>query len=137
MSEVLGRNYRPGEDIVREGEVGDCMYVIQEGEADVFKRIDGISTLVDSMGTGDLFGEIAILEQTVRSSTVRARTPLKAITLDRSTFLRRVQEDPALALNVLRVMAGRVRRLDDEIARLKQELSAAQSGPHGQDLHGS
>ena len=128
MNEVLGRVYQPGEDIVREGEVGDCMYVIQEGEADVLKLIDGQTALVDSMGAGDLFGEIAIVEQTKRSSTVRARTPVKAITIDRGTFLRRVQEDPALALNVLRVMAGRVRRLDDEIARLKQALETAKAG---------
>ncbi len=123
MSDVLGRIYQPGEDIVREGEAGDCMYVIQQGEADVLRRLDGAQTVVDRMGAGDIFGEIAIVEETVRTSTVRAATEVHAITVDRETFLRRVREDPTLALNVLRVVAGRVRRLDSEIARLKQELA--------------
>ncbi len=123
MSEVLGRVYQPGEDIVREGEAGDCMYVIQQGEADVIRSLEGVQTVVDRMVAGDIFGEIAIVEKTQRTSTVRAVTEVHAITVDRETFLRRVKEDPTLALNVLRVVAGRVRRLDSEIARLKQELA--------------
>lgn len=123
MSDVLGRVYQPGEDIVREGEAGDCMYVIQQGEAEVLRGSDGAQTVVDRMGEGDIFGEIAIVEKTVRTSTVRAVTEVHAITVDRETFLRRVKEDPTLALNVLRVVAGRVRRLDSEIARLKRELA--------------
>ena len=122
MSDVLGRVYQPGQDIVREGEAGDCMYVIQQGEAEVLRGPDGQQTVVDRMGEGDIFGEIAIVEKTVRTSTVRALTEVHAITVDRETFLRRVKEDPMLALNVLRVVAGRVRRLDSEIARLKREI---------------
>lgn len=131
MSDVLGRAYHPGEDIVREGEAGDCMYVIQAGEVEVLRTVDGVETLVDRMGADDIFGEIAIVETTVRSSTVRAATEVQALTIDRETFLRRVKEDPTLALNVLRVMAGRVRRLDSEIVRLKGELAGARGGPDG------
>jgi len=125
MSDLLGRVYRPGQDIVREGEAGDCMYVIQEGEVDVLRLVDGEQMVVDRMGAGDIFGEIAIVEKTVRSSTVRAVNEVRAITVDRETFLRRVKEDPSLALNVLRVMAGRVRRLDGEIVLLKRQLRGA------------
>ncbi len=125
MSDLLGRVYQPGQDIVREGEAGDCMYVIQDGEVEVLRRVDGEQTVVDRMGAGDIFGEIAIVESTVRSSTVRAVTEVRAITIDRETFLRRVKEDPSLALNVLRVMAGRVRRLDGEIVLLKRQLRGA------------
>jgi len=125
MSDLLGRVYRPGQDIVREGEAGDCMYVIQEGEVDVLRLVDGEQMVVDRMGAGDIFGEIAIVHKTVRSSTVRAVNEVRAITVDRETFLRRVKEDPSLALNVLRVMAGRVRRLDGEIVLLKRQLRGA------------
>jgi len=122
VSDVLGKVYQPGQDIVRQGESGDCMYVIQGGEVDVLRMVDGVETAVDKMGPGDIFGEIAIVETTVRTSTVRAATEVRAITVDRETFLRRVKEDPTVALNVLRVMAGRVRRLDGEIVRLKRQL---------------
>jgi len=119
--EVLGKVYEPGADIVRQGESGDCMYVIQAGEAEVLKEENGQETRVDVMHAGDIFGEMAVLEKQVRSATVRALTELRVLTVDKKTFLRRVQEDPSLAFMVLRSMATRVRRLDNELAELKMQ----------------
>ena len=101
MSDALGMTYKPGDIIVAQGDSGDCMYVIQEGEAEVLRDEDGVAVVVDTMKAGDLFGEMAILEHTVRSATVRARSPVRALTIDRRTFLRRIQEDPSLAMSVL------------------------------------
>lgn len=123
MTDVLGKTYRPGEIIVRQGEVGECMYVIQDGDVDVLKEENGIQTVVDSMHTGDMFGEMAIIERTVRSSTVRAASPVRIMTIDKKTFVRRIHEDPSLALSVLKVMSQRVRKLDFEVAALKEELA--------------
>ena len=117
MSEELGRVYRDGEDIVKQGDIGDCMYIIQQGTADVIRTEDGEATVVDTMQSGELFGEMAIVEHTVRSSTVKARGTVRAITIDRKTFLRRIQEDPSLAISVLEVLCHRVRNLDDTIAQ--------------------
>ena len=125
MTDVLGKTYRPGEIIVRQGDVGDCMYVIQDGDVEVLKEEDGVQTVVDTMHTGDIFGEMAIIHKTVRSSTVRASSPVRIMTIDKKTFVRRVQEDPSLALTVLKVMSQRVRKLDLEVAALKQELGHA------------
>ncbi len=123
MTELLGKTYHPGEIIVHQGETGDCMYVIQDGDVDVLKEENGIQTIVDTMHTGDIFGEMAIIERTVRSSTVRASSTVRILTIDKKTFIRRVQEDPSLALSVLKVMSQRVRNLDLEVAALKNELS--------------
>jgi CRP-like cAMP-binding protein len=125
MTDVLGKTYRPGEIIVRQGDVGDCMYVIQDGDVEVLKEEDGVQTVVDTMHTGDIFGEMAIIDKTVRSSTVRASSLVRIMTIDKKTFVRRVQEDPSLALTVLKVMSQRVRKLDLEVAALKQELGSA------------
>jgi CRP-like cAMP-binding protein len=122
MTDVLGKTYRPGEIIVRQGDLGDCMYVIQDGDVEVLKEENGTQTVVDTMHTGDIFGEMAIIDKTVRSSTVRASSPVRIMTIDKKTFVRRVQEDPSLALTVLKVMSQRVRKLDLEVAALKQEL---------------
>lgn len=122
MTDVLGKTYRPGEIIVRQGDLGDCMYVIQDGDVEVLKEENGVQTVVDTMHTGDIFGEMAIIEHTVRSSTVRASSPARIMTVDKKTFVRRVQEDPSLALTVLKVMSQRVRKLDLEVAALKQKL---------------
>jgi CRP-like cAMP-binding protein len=125
MTDVLGKTYHPGEIVVRQGDVGDCMYVIQDGDVEVLKEEDGVQTVVDTMHTGDIFGEMAIIDKTVRSSTVRASSPVRIMTIDKKTFVRRVQEDPSLALTVLKVMSQRVRKLDLEVAALKQELGHA------------
>ena len=124
----LGRVYRDGEDIVTEGEVGDCMFIIQHGTADVIRNEEGEATVVDTMESGELFGEMAIVENTVRSSTVRARGEVRAITIDRKTFMRRIQEDPSLAISVLEVLCHRVRNLDNTIAHLKHQLDTLSGG---------
>lgn len=128
MNAKLGRVYQPGENIVTEGDIGDCMYIIQQGTAEVIRTENGESTVVDTMSAGELFGEMAIVENTVRSSTVRARSEVRAITIDRKTFMRRIQEDPSLAMSVLEVLCHRVRHLDDTIAELKHRLEEQPGG---------
>lgn len=57
---ALGKVYGPGEVIFRQGDAGDCMYVIQSGQVEVLKEEKGGRTeLVRVMGSGDIFGEMA------------------------------------------------------------------------------
>jgi CRP-like cAMP-binding protein len=123
--DALGRAYAPGETIVRQGEAGDCMYVVLRGTVEVFREDGGSSTRIAELGPGEIFGEMALCEKQPRSATVRAVGEVRALTVDKRTFLRRVQEDPSLAFNVLRVLSSRIRTLDVEIARLRDQLDAA------------
>ena len=103
---TLGKLYRDREIIVRKGEIGDCMFVIQQGE-------------VASMRTGDFFGEMALLEQQPRTATVRAVGEASILTLDKKTFLRRVHADPSLAYRLLQTLSKRIRGLNAEVVRLQ------------------
>jgi len=116
---ILGRTYANGEMIVREGETGDCMFAIQKGRLEVLRTAKDGEVRLAVMEEGDIFGEMAIFEREVRSATVRALGEARVLTIDRKTFLRRVQEDPSLAFNLLRMMSRRIRRLSLEIAELK------------------
>ena len=118
-SGALGIAYADGEVICRQGEVGDRMYVIQDGEAVVVREEAGGEVVVGEVGAGDIFGEMAIFMRQPRSATVRARGPARVLTLDKRAFLRRVHEDPSLAFSILEKMSERVRSLDEELARLK------------------
>jgi len=118
---TLGRDYEDGEIIVRQGEEGDSMFVIQEGQVEVLKETDGKETRLRIACEGEFMGEMAIFERVARSATLRAMGRVRVLTIDKKNFLRRVHEDPSLAVRVVKTMSGRIRELSDEIARLKNE----------------
>jgi CRP-like cAMP-binding protein len=109
---ALGRVYADGEVVVHQGETGDCMYTVQEGRLEVLTGGEGRTEVrLGVMEQGAIFGEMAIFEKEVRSATVRALGPARVLTIDKKTFLRRVQEDPSLAFNLVRMMSQRIRKL--------------------------
>ena len=116
---VLGKVYRDGEEIVRQGEKGDCMYIIQTGQAEAIQGKEGKEVRLAVLGEGDVFGEMALFERMPRSATVRALGDVRVLTIDKKTFLRRVHEDPSLAFRILQKMSYRIRELDTELVRLK------------------
>jgi len=120
---VLGKVYEDGEIIVRQGDKGDCMYVIQSGDVEVVEETDGNELVLAVLKEGDFFGEMAIFEQQVRSATVRARGEARVLTVDRRTLMRRIQNDPSVAFNILHTMSHRIRVLDKELGRVKAMLA--------------
>jgi CRP/FNR family cyclic AMP-dependent transcriptional regulator len=116
---ALGKVYQDAEVMVRQGEVGDCMYVIQDGQAEVVMEKDGEETRLAVLGEGDFFGEMAIFENEVRMATVRAVGQARVLTVDKKTFLRRIHEDPSLAYRMVQTLSGRIRDLNAEVVRLR------------------
>lgn len=117
---ALGKVYQNGEIIVRQGEVGNCMYVIQSGKAEVLEELGGKAVCLAVLGDNDFFGEMSLFENQVRSATVRALGEVQVLTVDKKTVLRRIQEDPALAFRILEHLCHRLRKLDAEVAELKK-----------------
>lgn len=117
---ALGKEYADQEIICRQGEPGDCMYVIQSGDVLVIREEDGIEVVVGELGTGDVVGEMAIFDKQPRSATVRSKGRSRIMTLDKRAFLRRVHEDPSLAYKIMQKMSGTIRRLDEELEQLKR-----------------
>ena len=109
----LGQWYPKGQVIIRQGELGEYIYAVQEGELEVVKtRKDGGEIRVAVLQAGDIFGEMAIIEKESRSATVRTLTEARLLTVDKKTFMSRVHEDPSLAFNIVRMMAKRIRTLN-------------------------
>ena len=121
---TLGKVYQNGEVIVRQGDVGDAMYVIQSGSAEVVEEVGGKPVPLAVLNANDFFGEMALFECQVRSATVRAVGTVRVLTVDRKTLLRRIQQDPALALRLLEHLCQRLRMLDFEYAGLKSAVSS-------------
>jgi NADH dehydrogenase len=91
MNEPFGvrkEMYEPGQDIVREGDVGHRMYVISEGEVEVVRAApDGSEEHLATLGPGQHFGEVAIFNDKRRTATVRARSRVRLLTLGGSEAL--------------------------------------------------
>ena len=113
----LGKEYKEGEVIFRQGETGDCMYVIQKGEVEAIAESDGKSVKLRTMGENDFFGEMALFEKEVRTATIRATRPTRVLTIDKKNLLGGIHEDPSLAFRILRTMSHRIRDLTDRLAR--------------------
>jgi len=118
---ALGTLYRDGDAIVRQGELGDCMYVVQSGEVEVVQTTSGGEQRLAVLGTGDFFGEMAVFEKEVRSATVRAHGEARALKVDKRTLLRRIKEDPLLAVNLLQTLSHRIRELNAQLADLEEK----------------
>ena len=99
------------------------MYVILEGRVEVSVDEDGVEVPVAVLGPGELFGEMALCDGEVRSATVRALGHVRALTVDGETFLRRVHQDPSLAMRVVRRLCKRVRNMNVEKLALRTEHS--------------
>ncbi len=114
----LGTTYGDGDEIVREGETGSCMFVIQAGKVEVVHGANGDAQRLAVLSEGDFFGEMALFGEAQRSATVRALGEARVLKVDKRTLLRRIHEDPLLALTLLESLSARIRRLNDQVTRL-------------------
>lgn len=105
--------FMEGASVVRQGEPGDTFYVILEGEA----KVAGPSgRVVNRLRPGEFFGEISLLDGGPRTASVVAETPLKMLSLSRSSLLRLVQREPAVGVRLLAHVAMMLRRLERSAA---------------------
>lgn len=115
----LGIEFDAGEYLFRQGEHGDRMYVILEGEVEMLLQHDGRQVRIAGCGVGDYLGEEVILEGGTRSTDARAVTRVRVLAVDRRNFLRRASKDPTLVFRLVQQLNRRVRELGDELARLR------------------
>lgn len=115
----LGKEYKNGEIIIKQGESGNCMYVIQSGEVEVLRDNDGKEVQLAIRKTGDFFGEMALFSREVRSASIRALGDARILTVDRKNLLSSIQKDPSLAFRIIETLSKRVRDLSEEIVAYK------------------
>jgi CRP/FNR family cyclic AMP-dependent transcriptional regulator len=117
---AMGKFYHDGEEIVRQGNTGDCMYVVQSGQVEVIQNSDsGREQHLAFLESGDFFGEMSVFEKEVRSATVRSSGESRVLKIDKRTLLRRIKEDPLLAVNLLKTLSHRIRDLNSEVSHHK------------------
>ena len=101
-------SFTRGQTIFQEGKPGEIMYVVIEGEVEIFVN----NTLLASLGPGGILGEMALIDKKARSATAIAKTDCKLTPVDEKRFRFLVQQTPHFALSVMQVMAERIRHMD-------------------------
>ena len=94
--------------IFQVGDPGEQLYVVTEGTVDI--EING--KVVETVGPGGLFGEMALIEELPRNARAVTTAAAKIVPVDRRRFMFLVQQNPFFALQLMQVMAGRLRRMD-------------------------
>jgi len=101
-----------GKVLCEEGKTGQEFFVIMEGEVEVRRSGRKLAT----RGSGEFFGEVALVEDIPRTATVTATTPLRFFVLTRRSFLRLLDEHPAVERKVMRALARRLVSVSDELS---------------------
>ncbi len=111
LSELAGvvreETYPSGATIVREGDFGDCMYVLVEGEV----RVTREGKFVAGFKPGNFFGEMALFDSETRFATVTAASPVRLLRLEQRDLFQLIDEQPGLAIAMCQTLSSRVRDL--------------------------
>jgi CRP-like cAMP-binding protein len=107
QNETAHVTFEAGDPIFHEGDSGDSMYVILEGEVEISMG----GELIETLSTGSPFGELVLIDQTPRLVTAIAKTHTVLATIPLERFLYLIEETPYFAVQVMKVMAERLRTL--------------------------
>ncbi len=120
VDSLRSRRYRRNETIFHQGDPGDSLYVIQSGAVKiVLPDPEGEEgAIIATLGAGDFFGELALLDGEEHSATAIALEPAEALVLRRETFDRLVDEDPNLRRALFAGLVGELRRLTFHVGEL-------------------
>lgn len=108
---VTELRFDPGRQLTREDGPGYEFFVIVSGKAKVTRGDTEVATL----GPGDFFGEMSLLEKEPRTATVTVEEPMEALVIDGREFRSLLEEAPELTFKIMAGMAGRIRELDDQL----------------------
>lgn len=104
-------------EVISEGEPGETLYLVLEGEVTVIKKqSDGSEIELDRIGADDYFGEMALFEEIPRTATIRTLSPCRMLVLHKHEFNEIVREYPQIALEICRVLSSRIRKLHQKVS---------------------
>jgi len=104
------REYGTGEAIVTQGKGGEGFFIITSGGAEAIReRADGTKVVVNTFGATDFFGELALLDDGLRTASVVTTQPTECLVLTRWDFLAALRQDVEMAVVILQELARRFR----------------------------
>lgn len=106
---AVEQRWEPGQEIVRQGDTGVGMFIVRSGKVEIVQEHDGKTEKVRDLGPGEVFGDMALLDEFPRSATVRAIEPTTCLGLTRWHFRGILESHPQIALKLLPILTKRLR----------------------------
>lgn len=107
------KEYEPGQTIFSSGDEGNTMFVVAEGEVEIWVG----PVLAEVVSAGGIFGEMTLIDHQVRSADAIAQSHCKLVPVDQRRFQFLVSETPYFALQVMSIMAQRLRHTNDRLIK--------------------
>jgi len=109
-----------GETIIKEGDVGESAYLIEDGEVEVSRAKDDQKVVLATLGKGEIFGEMSMIDDCPRGATITATTATTLSELHRDEFLDNLKDEPEFAIRFLRTIFERLRDANIKVLQLEQ-----------------
>ncbi|GJL83203.1 MAG: transcriptional regulator [marine bacterium B5-7] len=116
--------WRDGEVLCRINEPSDTVFVILEGDVDILGQVDGKEVVLFTKGKDEMVGEMAVLSNSPRSATLRAKGTVKTLNISNDAFLRLITENPTVALSVMKQLSDKLALSTRALERVKGEAAA-------------
>jgi CRP-like cAMP-binding protein len=113
--------YAAGATIVKQGDTSMSFYIVLSGRVRFIREGEGAPVDTTEGGPGAFFGEMGLIDDTERERTVIAEEPTECALLVKPDFQRELREEPDIALALLPILTGRIRRLEEELARKRAD----------------
>src|SRR5271167_4273074 len=123
---AVPRRFEPGQVVFREGDASDTCYIVREGSARAtHEHGDGRTITLATFGPGDIFGELAMFEDELRSATVEAIDPTTVVAVLGPDMRRLMTDHPEISMRLVVALAGRLRETNERLTR--QSFQTVQS----------
>lgn len=116
------QRFADGETIVSEGVVSNNAYIIMEGKVNVTKKVDKKTVLINTLDTGEVFGEMGLISQALRSASVVAVGNVTIGVIEREYFEKIVADLPEDMQAIVRALVDRLRFTSEQLSRIGLEL---------------
>ena len=120
---------RASEYLFKEGDIGTEMFIIQHGQVEILKSVDGVEKRLAVLEKGDFFGEMAVLEDLPRTASARSLTDSKLLQINGSTFDQMLRSNPEIAVRMMRKLSRRLRKSGSELQAYQERFGGAQEAP--------
>ncbi len=105
------QTYQPGDRIFKEGDEGNLAYVVQSGEVEIIKTVDGVEKVLGTVGKGGIFGEMALIDSKPRMAMARCSKGSTIIVVNRAMFDEKMKKSDPFIRGLLNILVSNIREI--------------------------